>query len=335
MRVGSRFNRTYELTINPNTGQPPINLFADDLASTLSLNQYQSQSLIISHPYVRGGVMTNGLGIKFRVERGLGYTNNTANIEIFNLNTTARRFLTQDLYNLPLKDRIVNLFAGYLGQNRQKKIFNQLFTGHLMEGGSVRVETDIITKLCCQEGGYFLNAPSALVNQAFGMGVTGNDILRTLLQAIGLNINALICSPETKKELANVQQPQTLIGNAYSLLTKQYGQTFFVDNGTPTLLKFGEVITGIVPILTSSTGLIGTPLRQETKIIVKTMFEPRIILGQILEIQSDSTPEYNGQYKVVGIFHEGTISPSQNAELITTIQLFIGTQSLGAFKLIA
>ena len=325
-----RLERSYELTINPGSNESVVGLFP----SFIDYLNRPSQPLIVSHPFIEGGVIRDGLGIKFRVERGLGYTNNTATMEIFNLNPTTRRFLIQDLYNLPVNKRLVNLSAGYLGKDKQRKIFNKLFIGDLMEAGSVRVETDIITKLFCQEGGYYLNAPEAFVNKSFGSGVTGNDILRTLLEAIGLNINALVCSDETKKELQNIQQPRSLIGNSYSLLKKEYGQNFFVDNGTPTILKFGEVLTGKVPIITSSTGLIGTPLRQDTKIIVKTMFEPRIILGQILEIQSSSTPEYNGQYKVVGISHEGTISPSQNDDLITTLQLFIGTQSLGAFKLI-
>ena len=63
-------------------------------------------------------------------------------------------------------------------------------------------------------------------------------------------------------------------------------------------------------------------------------FEPRFILGQFVEIKSVITPQYNGAYKIVGINHQGVISPAEPGDLITTLQLYIGQETAGGFKII-
>lgn len=320
-----RFNRAYELTIDP--AVTPLTVSTDP--------NIQSKSLLIANPIVKNGTAKNGIGIKFRVERGISSSNNSAEIEIYNLNSTSREFLRQDFFNLPNKNRrLITLNAGYLGNDNQKRIFSQIFYGYLMEGNSGKVGTDIITKLFCQEGGYYNNAPDSFVNQSFNTGVTGQTLLQTLLTSVGLNFGNLQASQETKNLFNNPEPAQVLIGNGFTLLREKYGQTFFVDLNVPCILQNNEVRTGKVPLITSSSGLLGTPFREETKVIVRMLFEPRMILGQAVEIKSTITPEYNGIYKLVGMKHEGTISPSQMGDCVTTLELFIGTQALGGFKTI-
>ena len=62
------------------------------------------------------------------------------------------------------------------------------------------------------------------------------------------------------------------------------------------------------------------------------MIEPKIIIGQLLQIESQINQFYNGQFKVVGISHNGIISGAVNGQCITTLQLFIGNKILGNLK---
>jgi len=77
------------------------------------------------------------------------------------------------------------------------------------------------------------------------------------------------------------------------------------------------------------------PRRQNTYIQVDIIFEPRIQVGQIVEIVSQIDPRFNGQWKVQGIKHSGTISGAVGGDCKTTLQLFYGTAPLGGLKKVA
>ena len=62
------------------------------------------------------------------------------------------------------------------------------------------------------------------------------------------------------------------------------------------------------------------------------LFEPRLTLGQIINLQSTTNKQYNGLYKVVGFTHRGTISPAVCGDLRTTVNLFIGQGELSTIQ---
>ena len=62
------------------------------------------------------------------------------------------------------------------------------------------------------------------------------------------------------------------------------------------------------------------------------MFDPRIKVGQGLEINSKIAPQFNGQYKVWGVSHNGIIGETQGGQCITTIQLWTGLNLFGRYK---
>lgn len=86
-----------------------------------------------------------------------------------------------------------------------------------------------------------------------------------------------------------------------------------------------------VAIINDTVGLLGSPKRQGTYLEVKILFEPRIVVGQIIEIQSATVSIFNGVYKVVGFSHSATISQAVNGNAETTLRLWFGTES---FKII-
>ena len=54
------------------------------------------------------------------------------------------------------------------------------------------------------------------------------------------------------------------------------------------------------------------------------IFEPRITVGQLVEIESSTASIFDGQFKVIGIHHAGIISGAVAGEARTTLNLFIG-----------
>jgi hypothetical protein len=133
----------------------------------------------------------------------------------------------------------------------------------------------------------------------------------------------------------NYKTPTPLNGNSFFLLTKDYKDEIFIDLEKVNKLGVNEYIKGaggLVPLITSETGLLGTPLRQGTDVVVDMLFEPRINVGQLVEIDSEFNKLFNGQYKVNGVKHSGIISGAVNGDCKTTLQLYAGDKLLGELK---
>jgi len=54
------------------------------------------------------------------------------------------------------------------------------------------------------------------------------------------------------------------------------------------------------------------------------IFEPRLIVGQLVSIESVTAPQYNKRYKVVSLRHQGMISDSVSGQAVTTVGCFTG-----------
>jgi hypothetical protein len=117
-----------------------------------------------------------------------------------------------------------------------------------------------------------------------------------------------------------------------SLINQSTGDNFFIDLETAYVLKDNEVLNGSVTLIHSDTGLLGTPKREDTFLEFEMIFESSLILGQIIEIQSEIQKQYNGQYKIIGINHTGIISGAVAGKLTTKVQLLLGSQVFGGFN---
>jgi hypothetical protein len=129
-------------------------------------------------------------------------------------------------------------------------------------------------------------------------------------------------------------RPAVLSGNTYDLIQKYTGGKTYIDLEKIYALKDRETIPGGVPIINSDTGLLGVPIRSDAYLVVNTLFEPKIILGQITEIQSQINHRYDGQYKVVGLQHTGTISEAITQACQSKFNLMMGTKIIGGLSTI-
>jgi hypothetical protein len=123
--------------------------------------------------------------------------------------------------------------------------------------------------------------------------------------------------------------------NTFYVLTKNFKDEFFIDLGKFNKLAPNEVLKSLglgVPLITSSTGLLGTPLRQGSSVVVDMLFEAKINVAQLVELSSQINKQFDGQYKVTGVKHSGIISDAVNGDCRTTLQLFAGDKLTGGFK---
>lgn len=283
-----------------------VNKFNRQYRLTLKLTE-EDNAVVIEPPFT----------ISFSVQRNISSSLNQMRLNVFNLGKVLRQQIFQDRFNIKKYKKVI-LQAGY------DKI-STIFVGNLLEAYSLRQKQDIITYINAQDGGFGVR--NSYSNFSMKSGATFKDTISRLFQDMQNIATGKIGDIEGSHKRGSVFN-----GNTFNLLRKQSKENVFIDNEIINALKDNEVIEGNVFLISSETGLLGTPRRKDAIIEVDLLFEPKIIIGQIVELKSRIDSRFDGQYKVIGIGHNATISEAIGGNAKTTLQLFIGTQLLGGFK---
>jgi hypothetical protein len=262
-------------------------------------------------------VIENPCTIKFSVNRTLFADINSLDIEIYNLAPNTYNRLFYDYFRIEERRRTVVLEAGYEGQE-----LSIIFIGDVWNCYTSRVGSDMVTKMHALVG---LKSLQMQIDLTLS-GIDRNKVLRTAANAMNMDIE--IYSGENTK----FNRPVSMTGNAYGVIQKYTDGDVFIDNNVIKVLKNQDYIKGGALLINDESGMLGAPSREDALLTVKLMFEPRIMIGQIVEIQSRIMDVFNGQYKVYGIKHEGTISDAIGGTCTTTLQMLVGSQPYGRFN---
>lgn len=260
-------------------------------------------------------VITNPISIDFNIDRGVFSGVNSMDLTIYNLGEKYRNILFQDSYDFSNR-RLITLEAGYESTN-----LSLIFSGTLMRSYPQRQGSNIVNKLYAFDG-----ALDTQVSQTFE--TWKEPSLQKALTKLSNSITGIktgVISIDEKE----LTRPIVLSGNTFQLIQTYAEGNAFIDLGTLHILKDNDVLKGYMPIIHADTGLLGVPERQETNLSVKMIFEPRIIVGQLVKIESGITSAFNGEYKVIGLSHKGSFNYAGTSQATTTIQLFVGSQAFG------
>jgi uncharacterized protein YcbK (DUF882 family) len=271
----------------------------DKITYKLTVQMDDTEVLIIEPPFT----------LEFDIVRNTMAQANTGTFRVYNLSESIRNSIFQDLFDLSTF-RKVTFEAGY-GE------LISCFVGDLRKAYSYRQGTEIITEMFCFDGGY--DTLNAFTNQSFGAGVELKEVITSMIGGM-----RDVAKGEVG-EVAETSLPRgtALIGNSIEILDKYTDGGVFIDEGKLNVLKPNEVIEGLVTKLDSSSGLLGTPKRQDASLLVDTIFNPKLKVAQVIDIESEVQKQFNGQYKIVGIKHGGIISENTCGERKTEITLFM------------
>jgi hypothetical protein len=252
--------------------------------------------------------------MEFDIQRTILSSSNTGAIRVFNLSPDNRNQIRKDITDYDLYLQVV-LQAGY-GKNMPV-----IFQGNIKQAWSHRQKVDFITEIQSFDGGFaMVNGES---NQAFIAGTPKATILRNLINDLpGVTQGTIGAFPGT------LARGSSLSGRTADLLAEQSNGTFFIDNEKAHCLGESECLQGSIDVLDASSGLLGTPIREQNILYAEMMFEPRVLLGQKIELRSLTSQNFNGFYRVVSIHHRGTISESVCGDAITLVGLAYGTEGL-------
>lgn len=260
--------------------------------------------------------------VSFRISRSTMGSLNSAQFEIYNLSESTRSQIFQDRFN-PRVYKSVIFQAGY--GSKQSVIFK----GNLYQANSRRLDTgNIVTFLDCRDGGF--DTVNSLTNKTIIPPAQGLS-----MQSVVQNLTGdfqYLKTGNLSGITGTVKRPLVLTGNTFDLINKYVPGLVYVDLEELHALKPNQVLTGYIPLINSATGLLGTPKRDDSYISIRSMFQPGIIMGQLLEVESSIQREYNGQYKVIGLRHHGIISGAVSGALESEFDLLVGSQLFGGFN---
>lgn len=255
--------------------------------------------------------------IQFNIERSILASLNTMQLTIYNLSELTRGRISQDRFINP-NYYPVKLEAGY-------DDMATVFSGNLMRANSMRQGSNIVTLIDAMDGGF--DTVNTMSFKTIQKDTTVGELLKILIGDFP-NLNQGVLSPNTQK----FQRPVVINGNTLEQIKKYSDGQYFIDSEKVNVLAGDEVLVGDIPLINDSTGLLETPQRDGAFLSATTLFEPRIIIGQAIELQSTVMPLYNGQYKVVGASHQGIISEAVNGQCQSRFNLLLGQAYFGAFK---
>lgn len=271
---------------------------------------------------VAGGQKTEvtlPLTLDFEVRRNSQSSANTANFRIYNLHERTRNLIYFDRYNIS-EFRAIQLRAGY--QTFTPLIFN----GTVRQAYSYREGVNMITDIECYDGGFQM--VNGFTSQTIGIGTAATEVIRSLASTLpGLTSQPIVGAFNTINKRGEV-----LFGNTWELISQKTGGLANIDNGQVKALQNNEVITGEIVEINSDSGLLGSPKRSDALLEFDMLFEPRLTIGQVVDLKSSTNRIFNGRYKVMGVIHRGTISDAVAGNATTTVSLWLGTAVLEVIK---
>lgn len=254
--------------------------------------------------------------VEFEVRRELLSSSQTATIKIYNLGERLRDLIFKDRYNTT-EFRAVQLRAGYEGIGAPL-----IFNGTVLQAYSYREGVDFYTVIEAYDGAYMM--ANSYSTQTFGNGPTYAQVMAGLNADLKGTTGQPIIGNFPGKSI----RPLVCMGNTWDILVQLSEGYATIDNGQLKVLRPNEAITSTIPVISSESGLLGSPRRSGGLIEFAMLFEPRFTLAQIVALQSETNSLFNGTYKVMGFTHNATISPAVAGDARTDVSLWLGTEAL-------
>jgi len=267
-------------------------------------------------------VITNPFTLNFVIVRHQLSSAANATLKIYNLGLETRMKLLKNAweknsdYYFPIR-----LYAGYEG------MMPLVLRGAIYpEARSYRAEgsPDFMTEVEVYDGGFDMAHGDS--NFSVSAGTLRVEAIKRLCKDFpNLKIGAIGNFPGA------YARQRVFAGKTKQLIMEETGGNFFIDNEHVYCLKDNEAIEGEVLVISSETGLLGSPSRTKGLVIAEMLFEPRLKVGQVVELVSKDYPSLNQLYKVIGVQHTGTISDAVGGKCKTRVTMKFGLQS---FKIV-
>ena len=235
------------------------------------------------------------LRMSFNVTKTPDSSPNKSELKIWNLSEDSRSMLQE-------QDRlIVTIKAGY------RDFSSQIFFGDMRFASSVRDSADWVTAV--QSGDGAKQYKSARINKSFAAGTLVTDALKAAAESLGVgngNLSKVIAAG-SKRALREFSNGTVLTGKSTEQidnLAKSMGLEWSVQDGQLQLLEPEQTTQDSAVVLSSGTGLIGSPTAGSKGVVkARSLLQPDIFPGRKIQIDSALIP--NSFFKATKVKHTG------------------------------
>jgi hypothetical protein len=270
---------------------------------TLAVEDVNKQIQLIEYPVT----------CEFSVSRHNMADANTGTFTIYNLNQATRRKIFKDKFDLRTFPSI-QFMAGYEG------MMPMIYNGQVRKAESYRQGSDFITQIECYDGGSALTTGQGNFTLQSGLSLKGM-VGQMISQLPGIKAAAI---GDIDGKNTQSKRGTAVSGSLPGIINEVTGNQFYIDMQQAFVLAKNEVIPGEIAEITSANGILGSPRKAENLLELTILFEPRIRISQLININSsaaNSNLDYNGAYKVIGLVHQGIISGAVSGECTTKLSL--------------
>lgn len=208
--------------------------------------------------------------IAFEINKTVDAVPNNAVIRIFNL-TADNELRIRDEFNE------VVLNAGYVDAPKL------LFRGSIINVSRYRDGTDRIVEI--QAGDGDRDYRTATVQATLAAGTKNAQVIDRVLQSFKDTIRGAISIPEIARLRGKV-----LSGNTRDILDAlavDTGSHWSIQDGTLQVISANDVKPGIAVVITSETGMIGAPERNDRGVGVRTLLNPEIGINGAIKLDNN------------------------------------------------
>ncbi len=277
---------------------------------TMTVNG-QSQQWVVDYP----------LTVRFDIERHMFASINNAKFSIYNLNAAARKdiYFDRTLHTI-YKSLSFNAGYGYILPSASLPL---AFKGNITKARTRREGVDLITDVECFDGGYAIANGLVAISQPAGWKF--KDVFNRCAATLPM------CAVGSVADLsAPNSRGITLNGNTWQEMQNKLtppGCQLFIDNETVNIVGDNDVVSqsGGLSEISSDTGLVSIPVKEDSVINCTMLFAPELVVGQQIQLLSTLNPWVNGFYKIWGLHHHGVISGAVGEAAYTDVALWAGT----------
>lgn len=257
--------------------------------------------------------ITPPLRVAFDCTKSIDIELNELNIQVYNLSREHRNKIVRDAKDKdPQKNKDKKKLteaekkAQKLAEKKDKTAIYKIvlragfdhletiFTGDILEAYTERSGADFITYITGQDGLFdFRTAFTSKTVKGDAIDAILTDMTRT-------------AKGKVSKRIDNIR-PKVLVGNSAKLISEQLfdDETMFFDNDRLFVIKDNEVVSDIAVNVNSDTGMVGVPSKADELISARTLLNPAIKVGGLVNLTSIFAPHYNGVYRVERIKYNG------------------------------
>lgn len=237
-------------------------------------------------------IVINNLRVTFSIKKTLASEPNTGEISVYNLNENNRNLITSKQYSF------LELSVCY-----KDDVLRLIFCGDILNVENKLTGQNIVTTMKCADG-HRAYTEKAII-KTMEKGQKDSDFLNEAVSSFGVQRGSI-----------NLPNDRALPrGKVMMCDTRDVMHKIAINNNADWSIQDDQLV--VIPkdralannegwVISRTTGMIGSPQKTDKGLEVTTLCNPQYRIGSLVRVESKLT-EYNGDYKVKSIEHNGDL----------------------------